>query len=286
MKPYKIAYPGVSYIKSPRNNTMMYVGKKFESLVDHLREVQGCLLFFEDGMDIPQAILDDNDCQFSSVPVRDFARAVRALWKEYQTELDVLPRFDQDGASIGSEVELGADVVIEPGAFIDHRVRIGDGTRICTGAIVRHGTIIGENCLIREGAVIGSEGFTMAPDEEGRPFRLHCLAGVELGHDVEIGANVTVCRGQSRNTSVGHWTKVDDHTYLAHDVSLGQQVTVTSGVTLGGFVEVGDHAYLGMNCTVKQLLTIGQKSTIGMGAVVTKPIPDGVVAFGSPARVK
>ncbi|MCL2746187.1 MAG: hypothetical protein FWE48_03735 [Coriobacteriia bacterium] len=41
-----------------------------------------------------------------------------------------------------------------------------------------------------------------------------------------------------------------------------------------------------MNCTVKQLLTIGSGSTIGMGAVVTKPIPDGVIAFGSPARIK
>ena len=279
-------YTGVSYIKNPRDNTMMYVGKKFEQLVTHLEGAKGCLLFFEDGMTIPQVVLDNNDCHFSALPVRDFARAVQLVWQKRQAELDALRRFDHSGATIGSEVQLADGVVIEPGAWIDHHVTIGAGTRICAGAIVRHGTSIGKRCLVREGAVIGGEGFTMAPDEDGKPFRLHCLAGVVLADDVEIGANTTVCRGQSRDTQIGRWTKVDDGTYLAHDVLLGEQVTVTSNVALGGFVEIGDRSYLGMNCTVKQLLTVGSDTTIGMGAVVTKAIGDGVVAFGSPARVK
>lgn len=280
------ACSGVSYIKNPKNNTTMYVGKKFEHLVSHLSEAQDCLLFFEDGMNIPQSILDNNSCHFSPVPVRDFALAVKDLWEQQQAEMDTLPRVSQDGATIGSNVQLGENVIIEPSAFIDHHVKIGDGTRICAGAIIRNGTTIGKNCLIREGAVIGSEGFTMAPDTEGKPFRLHCLAGVELADEVEVGANTTIARGQSRDTYVDRLTKIDDQCYLAHDVYLGKQITVTSGVTLGGFVEIGDKSYLGMNCTVKQLLTIGSGSTIGMGAVVTKPIPDGVIAFGSPARIK
>ena len=286
MKSNKPEYTGVSHIKNPRNNTTMYVGKKFEHLLPHLEEAHDCLLFFEEGMNIPAPVLTQNTCVFSSVPVRDFARAVNALRKEQQAELDELPRFNQSGASVGSKVEIGKEAVIEPGAFIDHRVKIGAGTRICTGAVIRHGTIIGENCLIREGAVIGSEGFTMAPDEDGKPFRLHCIAGVELANNVEIGVNATIARGQSRDTFVGAWTKIDDHVYLAHDVALGQQVTVTSGVTLGGFVEVGNQSYLGMNCSIKQLLTVGSGSTIGMGAVVTKSIPDNVVAFGNPAHIQ
>ena len=277
---------GVSYIKKPIDNTTMYVGKKFEHLVKHLINSKECLLFFEKGMNVPQAILDNNDCHFSDMPVRDFARACRSLWEQRQTELVTLPRFVQNGAQIGSNVELGESVVIEPGAFIDHNVRIGDGSWICANAVIRHGAVIGENVLVREGAVIGSEGFTMAPSEDGRPFRLHCLAGIELADNVEIGANTTIARGQSRNTLVGAWTKVDDQAYFAHDVVLGEQVTITSGVTLGGFVEIGDGAYLGMNCTVKHLLTIGAKTTIGMGSVVTRDLPEGVVAFGSPAKVR
>ncbi|MCL2605963.1 MAG: hypothetical protein FWD93_01600 [Coriobacteriia bacterium] len=277
---------GVSFVKDPRDFTTMYVGKKFEANVKYLTDSKGCLLFFEDGMDIPQIILDNNNCHFSVAPVRDFARAVRALWEQRQAELGALPYFNQNGATVGTDVELGEGVVIEPGAFIDHRVKIGAGTRICTGAVVRHGSVIGENCLILEGAVIGNEGFTMAPDEDGNPFRLHCLAGVILADEVEVGANVTVNRGQSRDTFVERWTKIDDGTYVAHDCVLGERVTVTSNVTMGGFVEVGDGAYLGMNCTVKQLLSVGAGTTVGMGSVVTKSLPDGVVAFGSPAKVR
>ena len=276
----------VSYAGSPQDNSILYLGKKFADLVVNLEEVQGCLIFFEEGMQIPASVLENNECHFSAVPVRDFALSVREVWEREQAELDQLPRFNRDGALIGSETDLADDVIIEPGAFVDHRVKIDSGTRVCTGAVIRHGTRIGRNCLIREGAVIGSEGFTMAPSPQGEPFRLHCLAGVELEEGVEVGANTSIARGQARNTLIGSHSKIDDRCYLAHDVMLGKLVTLTAGVSLGGFVEIGDGAYLGMNSSVKQLLSVGEKSVVGMGSVVTKSVPQAVTVLGVPARIR
>lgn len=43
--------------------------------------------------------------------------------------------------------------------------------------------------------------------------------------------------------------------------------------------------WIGANCIILPGVTIGNNSVIGAGSVVTKSIPDGVVAFGNPARV-
>ncbi|WP_182908273.1 sugar O-acetyltransferase [Microbispora sp. H13382] len=50
-------------------------------------------------------------------------------------------------------------------------------------------------------------------------------------------------------------------------------------------VTIGDHVWIGGDVTINQGVTIGDNSIIGSGSVVTRPIPSGVIAVGSPARV-
>lgn len=69
-----------------------------------------------------------------------------------------------------------------------------------------------------------------------------------------------------------------------HDNIIEDRVIITSGVSLAGSVTVKSGAYLGQACNVRQYLTIGQKSTVGMGAVVTRDVPDNVTVIGCPAK--
>lgn len=50
-------------------------------------------------------------------------------------------------------------------------------------------------------------------------------------------------------------------------------------------IKVGDNVWFGGSVCVLPGVTIGSNSVIGAGSVVTKDIPDGVLAFGNPCRV-
>jgi acetyltransferase-like isoleucine patch superfamily enzyme len=53
---------------------------------------------------------------------------------------------------------------------------------------------------------------------------------------------------------------------------------------IGGWVTIDEGVYVGAGALVRERLHLGGGSTIGMGAVVTRDVPAGLVAIGSPAR--
>ncbi|MFW6299145.1 MAG: sugar O-acetyltransferase, partial [Bacillota bacterium] len=50
-------------------------------------------------------------------------------------------------------------------------------------------------------------------------------------------------------------------------------------------ITIGDDVWIGGSVTVNPGVTIGNNVVIGSGAVVTKDIPDGVIAAGNPCKV-
>jgi len=88
------------------------------------------------------------------------------------------------------------------------------------------------------------------------------------------------------------------HVHLERDVLLGAGVHVPSGPHTHGtdlsapihdqpgslrVVRIGAGSWIGSNAVV--LADVGCQTIVGAGAVVTKPLPDGVIAAGVPARV-
>lgn len=84
-----------------------------------------------------------------------------------------------------------------------------------------------------------------------------------------VGFGATVKRG----SNVGHHTVIEDYARL------------NPGVTLSGGCRVGRGATLGVGATVIDGIEIGAGAIIGAGSVVTKSIPENVVAYGNPCRV-
>ncbi len=58
-----------------------------------------------------------------------------------------------------------------------------------------------------------------------------------------------------------------------------------AGIEIAKPITVGDNIWIGAGTTVLAGVTIGNNSVIGAGSVVTKPIPENVVAVGVPCRV-
>jgi maltose O-acetyltransferase len=58
-----------------------------------------------------------------------------------------------------------------------------------------------------------------------------------------------------------------------------------SGLELGAPIAIGDEVWIGGGAMVCPGVKIGARSVIGAGSVVTKDIPEGVLAVGNPCRV-
>ena len=180
----------------------------------------------------------------------------------------------------------GEGCEIHPSAVIECGVILGNYVKIGPNSVIKRGTIIQDRCVIGCNSTIGSEGFQIIKINGKNRKIIHC-GGVLIQEEVCIGDNVTVGNSLFENTTyIGKGTMIDNHTYIAHNVQIGENATITAGTVLCGSVIVEDGAWIGVNSSILNRVTIGSYSKVGMGSVVTRDIPVDSLAYGVPARVK
>ncbi|WP_309620551.1 LpxD N-terminal domain-containing protein [Salinibacterium sp.] len=193
-------------------------------------------------------------------------------------------------AGISPTAMIHESAMIDPTASVGHFSVIGAGASIGAGVEIRHhvvigvDVVIGAKSLIKSHAVIGEEGFGVEPDAEGNNLRLPHVGSVVLGDSVEVGAFTTVCSGTIEPTTVGPFTKIDDHVHVAHNVSIGSNVIITACAEISGSVRIGDRAWVSPNASIIQGVSVGDNALIGIGAVVIRSVPASEVHFGNPAK--
>jgi UDP-3-O-[3-hydroxymyristoyl] glucosamine N-acyltransferase len=265
-------YDKVSFIGTPNDESILYVGKKIEDRLANLAAVKSCLVFIEEGMAIPEPLTGQHTFVVCESAICSYAVFVRRIAEQETLESRRAGyTMTPEGYYIGKNVVLGDNVFIEPGVLLDHGVTIGSYTVVQANSVIRH-TTIGSNCLIKTNAVIGDQGFTMYTDANGNKDRVFCLGSVAIEDNVEIGSFTTVCRGQNTATTVGAYSKLDDHVYIAHDVIIGKNVIIAAAATIGGYDRIGDDVFMGLNATAKQLIDIGSGAFVKMSARVTKDV--------------
>lgn len=111
---------------------------------------------------------------------------------------------------------------------------------------------------------------------------------VHLGSHVRIGEGVIInaCSTIGPNAYLADHSVVNRCVSLGHDVRIGAYTNIAPSVSIGGSVRIGDGCRIGISATIIDGLRIGNKSIIGAGSLVTKDIPEAVVAYGVPAVVK
>jgi len=154
------------------------------------------------------------------------------------------------------------------------------------------GAVIGENAIIRSGAVI------------------YC--DVVIGENFRTGHNIII----REKTRIGDNTVVGNGVAIEGNCSIGNNVTIQSMAGIGAHTRIGDNVFIGPKATLlndryppdrKSVLkgpiieekavigaiaiilpgiTIGAGAAVAAGAVVTKDVPPGVLAIGSPARIR
>lgn len=212
-----------------------------------------------------------------------------------------------DGAHIGPFVTIGAEAWIGPGVRIASHVSIGAGVRIGARALILAGVrigarvVIGEGFICQPGAVIGGDGFSFVTEvengvEEIRAslgirgeiqaqswHRIHSLGGVEIGDDVEIGANSCIDRGTIRATRIGRGTKLDNLVQVAHNVEIGEDCLLCGQVGIAGSTRIGNRVVLGGQTGVVDNIFVGDDVITGAGTLIQTNAPAGRVLLGYPA---
>ena len=191
---------------------------------------------------------------------------------------------------VGAGTYISPDAEIDPTAYIgyncsiDGKVKIGANTVIENNVVIQGNVTIGERCHVQSQSVIGIDGFGYSKDPiSGKKTMIEHFGGVRIGDDVFIASHVNIARGTMDNTVISDGVKIAPSTHIGHNNFIGENATIICSMIYGS-CKIDKDSYVTAS-TIQNQLTVGEHTVIGMGSVVTKPIPDNVVAFGIPAKV-
>ncbi|MBK8315477.1 MAG: UDP-3-O-(3-hydroxymyristoyl)glucosamine N-acyltransferase [Acidobacteria bacterium] len=260
-----------------------------------LREVAGCAA---SALIVPPQIADSPALEgrnliVSRNPKLAFARAIAAFYAKPYESLGVSQElaigkgstFGADCSihprvTIGRNSLIGDRVTLHPGVVIGDNVTIGDGTTIFPNVSIYGDTSIGARCRIHSGTVIGADGFSFTPDENGKQFKLLQVGKVVIEDDVEIGANCCVDRAGFGQTRIRRGAKFDNLIQIGHNVEIGEDTVIAALAGFSGGTKVGRGCIIAGQIGTNQHITIGDGAIITARTGVTKSVEAGKLVGG------
>jgi UDP-3-O-[3-hydroxymyristoyl] glucosamine N-acyltransferase len=191
----------------------------------------------------------------------------------------------EPGATVHPSAHIAALAYVAAGAVIGPGVRIGVQAHVAAHAAVGEGTwlkprvVLGERCrigargLVHSGAVIGADGFGFAPlgGELGWE-KIEQLGAVQIGDDVEIGANSCIDRGALDDTVVEDGVKIDNLVQLGHNVHVGAHTAIAGCVGVAGSARIGRHCRIGGAAMIIGHLEIADHVVVTAGTLISRSI--------------
>ncbi len=175
---------------------------------------------------------------------------------------------------LGYGSKIGKNCNIMAGAFIGDNVSIGDNTTIYPNVTVYRDCIIGNECIIHAGTVIGSDGFGFANTKDGKYIKIYQNGNVEIGNDVEIGANCTIDRAVFKSTLIKDGARLDNLVHIGHNCIIGNGSILVSQVGLSGSTKLNEYVVMGGQSGTAGHLEVAPFTTIAARGGVTKSITE------------
>lgn len=174
-------------------------------------------------------------------------------------------------AFVGHGAVVGAGAVVGPQCHIGAGAVVGEHTRLAAQAVLGPGCRIGARGIVHSGVVIGADGFGFAP-QEGRWEKIEQLGAVDIGDDVEIGANTCIDRGALRDTIIEQGVKLDNLIQIAHNVTVGRHTAMAACVGIAGSTRIGAFCTFAGQVGIAGHLEIVDHVHVGAAAVITRSI--------------
>lgn len=271
-------------LNKPKDYAVMFIIEKYMGRADIFEEVDNCLIFWPKEVAIPKKIADKHAVVSCGNPHGEYCRFYQDNHITYLPPPEKMEY--KNGSWIASGAVIGKNVAIMPGCYISGETTIGDDVYIGCGAKIMGEVIIGNRVVIRENTVIGADGLSTDRDENGAAITMPQFGSVVIEDDAQIGALTVIARGAIDETVIGHGSKIDNSTFISHNVHIGEHSFVVGETILFGSSSVGNRCLVSGNSTLMNMVNIGNQAIVGAGAVVTKSVDAGSVVMGNPAKMR
>lgn len=204
-------------------------------------------------------------------------------FRDFNKLTDYFKPFKAATSTISDSAVIGANSVIQPNTFIGHNVLIGENCTIHSNVSIYDDAIIGNNVTIHSGTVLGANAFYYKKRPEGFD-RLKSCGRVVIEDHVDIGANCTIDRGVTGDTTIKEGTKIDNLVQIGHDTIIGKKCLIASQVGIAGCVVVEDEVTFWGQVGCTSGVTIGTKAVLHAQAGISKSLEGGKTYWGTPAQ--
>ncbi len=206
----------------------------------------------------------------------------RQPFDDYVSLVQRFRPFEPALSRISPSALIGEGTVIQPGTFIGNHVRIGKNCILHANVSIYDHTVIGDDVIIHSGSVIGADAYYFQRRPEGYK-KLESCGRVIIGNRVEIGAQTTIDKGVSGDTTIGDGTKFDNHVQVGHDTVIGRNCLIGAFCAIAGVTKIEDDVILWASVLVNKDLVIGKGAVILAGSGTERSLEGGKTYWGIPA---
>ncbi len=186
----------------------------------------------------------------------------------------------------GTHVDAGATIragaIVHPSVSVGRDADVGEGSEIFPNVVIYPGTRIGSRVRVHSGTVLGSDGFGYMRDEQGEYQKIPQVGGLEIGDEVEIGANCSIDRATLGITRIAAGTKIDNLVQIGHNSDIGKNCCIIAQVGISGSVTIGESCVLAGQAGIRDHVKLESGAIVGAQAGVPHDLGPGEW-LGSPA---
>jgi bifunctional UDP-N-acetylglucosamine pyrophosphorylase/glucosamine-1-phosphate N-acetyltransferase len=178
---------------------------------------------------------------------------------------------------IDSDVEVGADTVIEPFVQLLGHTKIGEDCRIRSYSVIAN-SVLGDRVMVRPGTLM--EDSRAGADAVLGPYS-HLRPGSDVGEGAHVGNFV-----ETKKIKLGKGSKANHLSYLG-DAEIGEGVNVGAGTITCNYDGVNKHktlieddTFIGSNSTLVAPVKIGRGAYVAAASCITEDVPADALALG------